>query len=48
MANTKRKAASKQSSDTCWSGYKKEGMKKKEGKTVPNCVPEKGSKRKSK
>jgi len=24
--------------DPCWSGYKKEGMKKKDGKTVPNCV----------
>jgi hypothetical protein len=21
-----------------WSGYKKEGTKKKDGKTVPNCV----------
>lgn len=24
--------------DPCWSGYKKEGTKKKDGKTVPNCV----------
>ena len=24
----------------CWSGYKQIGMKKKNGKTVPNCVPE--------
>ena len=26
--------------DGCWSGYKKVGMKKKNGKNVPNCVPE--------
>ena len=26
---------------TCWSGYRKDGMKKgKKGKMVPNCVPE--------
>jgi hypothetical protein len=24
----------------CWKGYKQEGMKKKGGKLVPNCVPE--------
>ena len=24
----------------CWSGYKQIGMKKKNGKTVPNCVPD--------
>ena len=24
---------------SCWSGYKQEGMKKKGGKMVPNCVP---------
>ena len=27
-------------SDPCWDGYKQEGMKKKNGKNVPNCVPE--------
>ena len=26
--------------DGCWDGYKKVGMKKKENKMVPNCVPE--------
>ena len=26
--------------DPCWSGYKMIGMKDKEGKKVPNCVPE--------
>ena len=25
----------------CWKGYKAVGMKKKNGKMVPNCVPEK-------
>jgi len=24
----------------CWKGYKQYGMKKKNGKEVPNCVPE--------
>lgn len=26
--------------DPCWDGYKQVGMKKKNGKMVPNCVPE--------
>lgn len=26
--------------EDCWSGYKQVGMKKKDGKDVPNCVPE--------
>lgn len=26
--------------DPCWKGYKQVGMKKKDGKEVPNCVPE--------
>ena len=26
--------------DPCWKGYKQIGMKKKNGKQVPNCVPE--------
>jgi len=29
--------------DTCWSGYTAVGLKKKNGKTVPNCVPVKES-----
>jgi len=28
-------------SDPCWKGYKQIGTKKKNGKEVPNCVPEK-------
>ena len=27
--------------DKCWDGYKAKGTKKKDGKTVPNCVKEK-------
>ena len=26
--------------ESCWTGYKQVGMKKKNGKNVPNCVPE--------
>lgn len=26
-------------SDSCWTGYKRQGTKKKGGRTVPNCVP---------
>jgi hypothetical protein len=26
--------------EACWDGYKQKGMKKKNGKMVPNCVPE--------
>jgi len=26
--------------DPCWDGYKQLGMKKKNGKEVPNCIPE--------
>lgn len=29
--------------DPCWTGYKMVGMKKKNGKPVPNCVPEETS-----
>jgi len=30
----------KELSDACWKGYKQVGMKNKNGKQVPNCVPE--------
>ena len=36
-----KKTASGQSADPCWDGYERIGTKKKAGKTVPNCVPEK-------
>jgi hypothetical protein len=32
--------ATKTKKDPCWSGYKKEGTKKKGDKTVNNCVKE--------
>jgi hypothetical protein len=42
------KPASKTKSDPCWEGYEKVGMKEKNGKLVPNCVPvKKASKKKS-
>lgn len=31
--------AKKKKSDPCWKNYKQLGMKKKNGKKVPNCVP---------
>jgi hypothetical protein len=30
----------------CWTGYKLAGTKKKNGRTVDNCVPVKGKKKK--
>jgi hypothetical protein len=36
MAEKKTTAAKKE--DPCWKGYEQQGTKKKEGKTVPNCV----------
>jgi hypothetical protein len=33
-----------ESDNPCWSGYKQVGMKEKDGKEVPNCVPIKESK----
>ena len=34
------KMAKNEQDDPCWDGYKQIGMKKKDGKQVPNCVPE--------
>jgi hypothetical protein len=36
-----KKSTSKKKADPCWDGYERIGSKKKAGKTVPNCVPEK-------
>ena len=33
------KKATKSKDDPCWEGYEKIGMKMKNGKLVPNCVP---------
>ncbi len=30
--------------DACWKGYEEIGMKMKDGKKVPNCVPKKDGK----
>ena len=38
---TTKKATTKKKADPCWDGYEQVGTKKKAGKTVPNCVPEK-------
>jgi hypothetical protein len=38
---TATKSTEKQSNDPCWKGYKKDGMKVKNEKKVPNCVPAK-------
>jgi hypothetical protein len=40
-ASTKKKTATTKKADPCWDGYEQIGTKKKAGKTVPNCVPEK-------
>ena len=29
-----------QENKPCWKGYKQVGLKKKDGKLVPNCIPE--------
>jgi hypothetical protein len=34
--------------DPCWKDYKQEGVKTKDGKTVPNCIPKKKPKPKEK
>lgn len=38
----------KKDNDPCWKGYEQIGMKEKDGKEVPNCVPKKKSKKESK
>ena len=42
MAKAKKSAAKKD--DPCWKNYEQVGTKKKDGKTVPNCVPKKKKK----
>jgi hypothetical protein len=32
--------------EQCWKGYEQVGMKEKNGKMVPNCVPKKKKKKK--
>ena len=40
IEEAKKKKDDKRKDDPCWDGYKQVGMKKKNGKEVPNCVPE--------
>lgn len=35
------KSIDKSANNPCWKGYKQIGMKEKNGKQVPNCVPDK-------
>jgi hypothetical protein len=42
-----KKNPSKSKFDPCWEGNEKIGMKMKNGKLVPNCVPIKKDKKKS-
>lgn len=37
----KAKSTDKSSDNPCWKKYKQVGMKEKNGKQVPNCVPDK-------
>ncbi|TDO20783.1 hypothetical protein [Pedobacter duraquae] len=38
-------ADKKTDKDPCWKNYEQVGMKKKDGKKVPNCVPKKSGKK---
>lgn len=40
-------AAKKKEKDPCWKNYDQVGMKTKDGKKVPNCVPKKSTKSKT-
>lgn len=37
----RKKPVAKSTDDPCWKGYKQIGLKEKNGKQVPNCVPDK-------
>jgi hypothetical protein len=39
-------AEKKKDKDPCWKNYEQAGMKTKDGKKVPNCVPKKTAKSK--
>lgn len=41
MATAKKKKAGAKKGNPCWKGYQQLGMKKKNGKLVPNCVTDK-------
>lgn len=42
------KQSKKTEKDPCWNNFEQVGMKEKDGKKVPNCVPEKKSSKKTK
>jgi hypothetical protein len=41
MSDSKKseKKENKKSNDPCWKNYEQAGMKTKDGKKVPNCIP---------
>jgi len=41
MATIAKKTSTKKKDDPCWKGYKKLGTKTKNGRKVPDCVPDK-------
>lgn len=45
-AKTTKKGCFSKKKDPCWDGYEALGMKKKGGRTVPNCVPRQRSPKK--
>lgn len=45
MPAAKKKTTKAKKEDPCWDGYEQVGMKKKNNKTVPNCVPKKAKKK---
>ena len=44
MPAAAKKSAKRKTADPCWKGYEQVGEKTKNGKKVPNCVPEKKKK----
>ena len=40
MGSSKSDSKSLKNNNPCWKGYEPVGTKKKDGKEVPNCVPE--------
>ncbi len=43
-----KKSAKRKTKNPCWDGYEQVGMKTKNGKLVPDCVPEKKDTKKDK
>ncbi len=47
MANSSKSEKQSNQDDPCWKGYEQVGMKDKDGKQVPNCVPQNDSSKSS-